>query len=524
MNIDHACEILANRYDWFTGPRPHQVTAVEHAVDAYRRGVRMVLIDAPTGSGKTVIGELVRMVLGADGLYVCHGIELQHQFARDFDAPVLKGRANYPTVNRPDLTADHCQGRICNLCPTQRDCPYQQAREAAVKGNPAVLNTAYFLTEANGPGRMTGRGLVVMDEADTIEGELLRWAQFRVGPWKLKRLGMRAPRKGVRWSTMHDWLSRVAMTSVRLAGEAAARQDFAEQRSWMVLADQVNRFFPADVDPDNWVRDYGDGAAVTLKPVVVDGFGRDHLWRHGRRWLLMSATMIGPEWMLRDVGWDEDWEIVRVPSTFPVESRQVVAVPVASMTRRGREGGEWERGVEAVVRLVGLHRERMLVHTVSYELAAMVVDALCEAGWGGRVVTYRSAADRAEALRMMRAREGTVLVAPSMDRGVDLPGDLCRVQVVLKVPYPNLGDRRVGLRMRRDGGRVWYDLQTVRSLVQMTGRGMRSEDDWVVTYVLDREFVKGWGRWRGLVPEWWGEAVVLDRSPREVLNGGFVRG
>ena len=523
MNIDQACEILAAEHDWFTGPRPHQTTAVEHAIDAYRRGVRMVLIDAPTGSGKTVIGELVRMILGANGLYVCHGIELQHQFARDFNAPILKGRSNYPTVNRPDLTAEHCQGRICNLCPTRHDCPYQQAKQKALEGNPAVLNTAYFLTEANGPGRMSGRGLVVMDEADTIEQELLRWAQFKVGPWKLRKLGLRAPRKGVRWATLHNWLSQAAMTAARLAGEAAARQDYAEQRSWAVLAEQVRRFFPPGVDPDNWVRDYTSDA-VTLKPVVVDGFGRSFLWRHGRRWLLMSATTIGPEWMLRDIGWDDDWEVVRVPSTFPADRRPVVALPVASMTRNGKDSGEWERGVETVVRLVGLHRERVLVHTVSYELAEMVVDALCEAGWGGRVVTYRSAADRAAALRRMRDREGTVLVAPSMDRGVDLPGDLCRVQIVLKVPYPNLGDRRVGLRLRRDNGQMWYDLQTVRSLVQMTGRGMRSEDDWVTTYVLDREFVKGWGRWRGLVPVWWADAVVMDKSPRSVLTGAFVRG
>src|SRR3954462_8738316 len=40
-------------------PRPYQARIVTKALDHFRRGLRSVLIESPTGSGKTVMGLLV---------------------------------------------------------------------------------------------------------------------------------------------------------------------------------------------------------------------------------------------------------------------------------------------------------------------------------------------------------------------------------------------------------------------------------------------------------------------------------
>jgi len=504
----------------FSSIRHHQYVAVQEIVDAFNDGIPMVVVDAPTGSGKTLIAELVRRVLGDRGLYVCNGKDLQDQFARDFNAPVLKGRSNYLTVRGgSDTTADQCGGRICGLCPSKADCPYEQAKAQAIAGNPAVLNTAYFLAETNGPGRMTGRDLVVMDECDTIETELKRWAEFRVSQWAVRRVGMELPKKGVHWDTLTRWLLEYATTLERWAvRNKISTTDPREGRQINARIHTIRRMF-TNSDKENWVRVYDSGdrpPALVLKPVTVDHLGDRYMWKWGTNWLLMSATVIGADHMLREVGWDLPYHTVHVPMTFPVENRQVLVLPIANMTRKGYENGEWERMVRAVGAVMDKHPdERILVHTVSYKLSNYLHERLDQK----RTLTYGNSADRASALSKFRQSTNGVLLASSMDRGVDLHGDECRVQIIAKLPYPNLGDPQVKERMGREGGQLWYNLQTIRSLVQMTGRAVRSADDWAVTYLLDKQFVANYSKYQGYLPGWWKESLAMDKRPSDILPG-----
>src|SRR5258708_4682966 len=96
--------------DWVQEIRPHQLDAVKEAVEYFKAGVQCVFLDAPTGSGKTLMAELVRRELDSSALCVCNGKALQDQFAGDYSyAKVLKGRVNYPTQSGgPDVTAADC--------------------------------------------------------------------------------------------------------------------------------------------------------------------------------------------------------------------------------------------------------------------------------------------------------------------------------------------------------------------------------------------------------------------------------
>jgi len=124
--------------EWVRVLRAPQRDAILAAVDAFGRGARHVVVSAPTGSGKTVIGECVRRALGGRGTYVCVDKGLQDQVLRDFPyAAVLKGRANYPTLDYPErhapperLSCDDCTaeppGRPrCKWCSDTGGCPYR---------------------------------------------------------------------------------------------------------------------------------------------------------------------------------------------------------------------------------------------------------------------------------------------------------------------------------------------------------------------------------------------------------------
>lgn len=111
-------------------------------------------------------------------------------------------------------------------------------------------------------------------------------------------------------------------------------------------------------------------------------------------------------------------------------------------------------------------------------------------------------------------------MACSADRGVDLPDDYCRLIVVAKVPFPNLGDRMVSMRLHMGDGQTWYTVETVRSVVQMAGRGVRHKDDYCRTVILDSQFRDGlWSRGAALFPRWFREAVVWQRSDLQQVNG-----
>ena len=58
-----------------------------------------------------------------------------------------------------------------------------------------VLNSAYALTEWNGPGRFSGREFVVIDEADTLELVVQGHISVYVSARRMGRLGWEPPAK-----------------------------------------------------------------------------------------------------------------------------------------------------------------------------------------------------------------------------------------------------------------------------------------------------------------------------------------
>ena len=150
--------------------------------------------------------------------------------------------------------------------------------------------------------------------------------------------------------------------------------------------------------------------------------------------------------------------------------------------------------------------EKMLVHTVSYKIRDFLVKKLAS----DRFITH-AVKDRATKLDFFkRSVKPLVLISPSMDRGVDLPEEECRVVVICKMPYPDLGDTQVNRRVHASAdGNAWYAHKTVSSVIQMSGRAVRSETDQAATYILDRQFERLYNEHRSLFPQWFREAVIM---------------
>jgi ATP-dependent DNA helicase DinG len=200
---------------------------------------------------------------------------------------------------------------------------------------------------------------------------------------------------------------------------------------------------------------------------------------------------------------------VTIPSTFNPKLRPIYIHPIASMSRKNINGA-YPLVREAVSKVLERHPDdRILVHTVSYDLTRYLQTNLRN----NRIVVYGSTEEKQKAIDIYLYTKAAVLLAPSLDRGIDLPEDDCRVIVVAKIPFPSLGDKQISAKLYSKGGQTWYNVKTIRSLVQMTGRGVRSESDYCESYILDKQFLDLiWRRNKHLLPKWWVEALVWNRG------------
>ena len=123
-----------------------------------------------------------------------------------------------------------------------------------------------------------------------------------------------------------------------------------------------------------------------------------------------------------------------------------------------------------------------MIQTGNYEFAKRVIsEAPKEVR--SRMLLYNGSKEKDEAIEIHKRSKNTILVGPTLFEGIDLPEDDCRFIIILKVPYPNLGDNLNKAKMEIFP--KWYETTASISIIQGIGRGVRNYNDWCHTYILD---------------------------------------
>lgn len=217
--------------------------------------------------------------------------------------------------------------------------------------------------------------------------------------------------------------------------------------------------------------------------------------------IFMSATVGDYNHFCKELHLDpKDGEFICIPTPFPVENRQVFDMALGGMNYNNRlellgEEGDFTRAIHRIARK---HPDtRGLIHTVSYANAKIIKDRL--QGLGRQIIIPPSGTviDRNY---LGQFGSDCIICSPSMAEGVDLKDDLCRWQVILKVPYPSLGNLWIKAKLNSD--EQWYSNCAMMDILQMSGRGVRHEEDYCTTYILDSNVR------RLKFPDWFTEAVV----------------
>ena len=103
-----------------------------------------------------------------------------------------------------------------------------------------------------------------------------------------------------------------------------------------------------------------------------------------------------------------------------------------------------------------------------------------------RMLLYNGSREKNVMIQIHQMSENTILVGPTLNEGIDLPGDDCRFIIIMKVPYPSLANKLVKAKTKLFP--LWYNSTTSNQIIQGIGRGVRYDGDWCVTYILDACF------------------------------------
>jgi Rad3-related DNA helicase len=102
---------------------------------------------------------------------------------------------------------------------------------------------------------------------------------------------------------------------------------------------------------------------------------------------------------------------------------------------------------------------------------------------------------------------GKIILSPSVETGYDFKGDMCRWQIIAKIPYAYMGDPFISLNMKRSPR--WYSREAILRLVQACGRAVRGVDDSAVTYVIDENVKRLIRENHDIFPDWFLDSVIV---------------
>lgn len=517
-------------------PREKQARAINFIEKAIEKGYKHIVIAAPTGTGKSAIGATVclwaagaktNLAGEAGGYYLVTQKMLQDQLERDF-----VGHPEYGCVSIKSAQSYECDSPSFKNCDVGRrhkcGCTqYNTIRSQFADSKIGVTNYPYYITEKANVGKLLNRKVLILDECHNVERTLTRFFEFSVGPEELEDVEVleTIPEfEGIRdflaWCT-HKYKPRLvekATMMTNLAMESNGNSEYIEKANKLIL--QLSKLERSIASIASNTRGWVFWSQPCEKVQGTQYIARPLFARDFTGWLFGSADVVihmsafpgEKNSYCMDLGLDPNevaW--ASFASTFPAENRPVHMLSIGSMSMRHIDNS-LPHAVSMVGKIMDRHaHQKGLIHCNSYKVGQAIFDALSRTAHFDRLIFPKTADERAHAFeRHAKSAVPTVIISPSMTEGFDFSGDLARFQVIAKCPYPSLGDKYVVA--RKDIDNTWYTMETIKTIIQASGRIVRSEVDKGITYILDSDIVRLIDDNQNLFPSWWLKALVYPKS------------
>ena len=521
--------------------RKYQKRTIEMMAELFDSGVKCILLEAPVGSGKSLINTTFARYWRS--FYTTPQLTLITQILNDKNLGKyfrdIKGRRNYVCAHDPFATVENglCKRMKWFKCDKEVECEYFKRKMECREWSTVITSAAYLILEGRweeSESYLGNRELLIVDEGHNIAELVSDYISITLSPYSLP----------VVYNSIKDLLKEEytdisdVINLVKLTINKAKRFIDAIQTTldggfiisekdsdavtkvtrWLTSAEE----FINSVDKE-WVWDSKitkNYRTLTIKPVYSRDFMEDYIWKRGERIIVSSATILNSKLFVFETGLDKIFKkseiaLLKVPCTFDKENRPIIDTTIGKMTidEKYKNIGMAVKTIENILRI---EKGKVALHCHSYGFANMVYDYIA---WDikPRLIIH-DAENRNEKLQEWYKSKDGVFVSVKFEEGQDWKGELCDAQILLKVPYPDSKeDARIARRLER-GEWTWYYLQTLKEVIQAYGRAIRSETDKKRFYVVDSSFYQLISRNWTYVPEWFAEVLPKYWNKKEIEN------
>lgn len=506
-------------------PNHPQEIILDGIAEALAMKKKFIIINAPTGSGKSFISKTLANYSKKCEKYFEEGLQdtcrwqnlsygrdesfgaavltctksLQDQYAAQFsDGDVLKGKINYECALGGGEACDmgECiyDDKLKDKCWKRRQCPYYKARYDTVVNKCSFYNYSMYLSL---PDCVKYKQFLICDEASELEDVLVTEYTTDIClsdvNTYLSNMMPIPPDEGASKHAYYKWLVatnnsfmlRIKELTTSADGQKRKmnKDEVKAYKALTALQTSVTKLI-ACWDDSDWFKlhkvDEYDKAHIVFVPYEVDKLAAN-FFDFGETVILMSATIVNPKNYAKTLG-ITDYYFIDAPSMM--DAGRAFISPVNPDFRPNYKNMDVVMPKMAKVAkeiCKQFSTKKGIIHTHSNAILKIIQKEL---GKGKRFL-YRDNANNNEML--MEAHKATttptVLVSPSMTHGVDLKGHLGEFQIVMKAPYPSLGDPRISRKFKED--KEWYQDKMLSTLIQACGRCNRSNEDISITFIMD---------------------------------------
>ena len=516
-------------------PRAQQTKALNKIEEIWNSGKKIAIGSLPTGIGKShiakAVGESTRDIdptlqryiedysiyaTGKDGQCVVaqdfYDAEsfgsfiltitksLQDQYQNLFvDGFSMKGKNSYQCEIDDNCSVDFAP---CDLSPKQKQrcfgdncCPYYRARNSGLIAKSPVLNYSMFL---NLPQFLQRREILILDEAAEFEDALVSQYSVNINYKNLRFSGvlvkpLKDESKWLEWLTdLYKYMVTEYESALADAQISASKGGFGSVSSMVIgkikrLKDLISKI---DLVMTYWkscdfMVESLTADDVTLAPYNIAPLARS-IFESADKVLMMSATLSDIEEYTKALGLNpEEYGYFEIASSFDPAKSPIICSKKYSLSYKTMDS-VLPKLVEAAIEICEQHgEENGIIHTHSFKITQEFKKQI---GNNPRYL-FREEGVTNENLMGLHfdSEHPTVLISPSMSRGVSLDDEMGRFQIICKAPFLPLGSKRISRMFKESPKR--YTMKCLDTTIQMCGRCTRSADDHSITYIIDGTLV-----------------------------------